>query len=305
MNRPVLEPRLQCPLCRGRDCETAISFPDIPVLRCCACGLLFSGRVMPDKILAGYYTDNFAGPRHLSGQRLNAEMNFRVLQRILSVRKGISVLDAGCGYGFLLRLLRDKWRAEVTGIEISTPEVHHARDVLGLPLLYSSLTALPPDQRFDFVVSFEVIEHVRNPVAFVSALSQRVAPGGCLVVMTDNFDSPVARNMGCAFPKWIPHTHINHFTPDSLENCFARAGAGTVSFYSHTPWEMQALAAKVRLSKARPPSACFDLNAVLSTEMTRPFRLFTLRKLLNKLWIPLSLRANHNGSLLYAVVRFA
>jgi 2-polyprenyl-3-methyl-5-hydroxy-6-metoxy-1,4-benzoquinol methylase len=305
MNRPALESRLTCALCGGCDCETALAFRDIPVLRCRGCGFLFSGRVMPEKILARYYADHFASRRHRQGQQLNAEMNLHVLQKILNARKGLSILDVGCGYGFLLHLLREEWRADVTGVEVSKQEIHHAREVLGLTTLHSSLAEIPPDRRFDLVACFEVIEHVREPVPFVRELLRRVAPGGCLVVMTDNFDSPACRSMGCAFPKWIPHSHISHFTPATLETCLACAGAQTVSFHSHTPWEILVLAAKSRWAKARSPWACFDLNAVLSTEMDRPFRLFAWRKLLNRFWLPLSLGTNKDGSLMYALVRMA
>jgi SAM-dependent methyltransferase len=199
-------------------------------------------------------------------------------------------------------LLRDKWRADVTGVEVSKREAFHARKTLGLAKIYPSLDEIPSDQLFDLVTCFEVIEHIREPVPFARELLKRVAPGGCLVVMTDNFGSSASRGMGCAFPKWIPHSHISHFTPETLEKCLNRAGAEKVSFHSHTPWEMLALAAKSRLSAARPPSACFCLDDVLATEMSRPFRLFTLRKIVNKFWLPLSLKPDKNGSLLYAVV---
>ena len=301
-NRLALEPRLSCALCGGLDYETAIPFPAIPVLRCRACGFLYSGQVMPKKILADYYENDFAGQRHLLGQQLNAEMNFRVLGKILNPPRGISVLDAGCGYGFLLRLLRDKWQADVTGVEVSKREVAHAREALGLAPIHSSLAEIPSDEVFDLVTCLEVIEHIREPAPFVRELLDRVAPGGCLVVMTDNFDSPPSHAMGCGFPKWIPHSHISHFTPATLEKCLNRAGAKQVSFYSHTPWEIVVLAAKSRLSAAKPPAACFCLDDVLATEMNRPFRFFALRRLLNKFWLPASLRQNRNGSLIYAVV---
>jgi putative colanic acid biosynthesis acetyltransferase WcaF len=302
LNRLALEPRLQCALCSGFDCETAIPFPDIPVLRCKTCGFLYSGEVMPAKILANYYANDFASRRHLLGQRLNAEMNFSVLKKILNPPKGISVLDAGCGYGFLLRLLRDKRQADVTGVEISKRQILHAKEALGLVKIYPSVSEIPSGRLFNLVTCFEVIEHIREPVPFVRELLKRVAPGGCLVMMTDNFDSPVSHGMGCEFPKWIPHSHISHFSPETLGKCLNRAGAENVLFYSHTPWEILALAVKSRLSAAKPPSACFCLDAVLATEMNRPFRLFALRKLLNKFWAPLSLKPNKKGSLMYAVV---
>ena len=59
---------------------------------------------------------------------------------------------------------------------------------------------------FDLVSAFEVLEHALNPAAFLAELSDYVAPGGYLVIGTDNFESGVVRALGPGFPKWIPHT---------------------------------------------------------------------------------------------------
>lgn len=302
MSQPALELRDHCALCSSREKEVAIPFPDIPILRCQTCGFLYSGRVMPDGPRTAYYADHFGSRRHLLGQRLNAEMNFRVLQRISTLRRGLSVLDVGCGYGFLLRLLQDKGDAAVSGVELSNQAAAYANRTLRLDGIYANWDAIPAGQVFDLVISLEVIEHLMEPVEFVRSLFGRTAPGGTLVIMTDNFESAACRSMGWAFPKWIPHSHISHFTPATLRNCVDRACEAPVTFCSFTPWEMFALAARNRWSKPRPPAACFSLDQALATEMHQPFRLFALRRILNRLWVPFALKRNAQGSLLYAVV---
>ena len=58
---------------------------------------------------------------------------------------------------------------------------------------------------FDLVTAFEVIEHVAYPRTFVEELEEYVKPGGQLLIMTDNFESKVVKDLGeLAFPKWIP-----------------------------------------------------------------------------------------------------
>jgi SAM-dependent methyltransferase len=302
-NSTAFEPRTRCALCSSPNNEPFISFPDIPVLRCRRCGFLYSGQLMSAKSQAAYYENDFGSERHMLGQQLNARLNQRVLKKFLPAYRRLSVLDVGCGYGFLLHLLQEKWHADVTGVELSRREVTYARETLALKSVYSSLDMVAPGRLFDLVVCFEVIEHISEPVAFVRQLLERVALGGHLALMTDNFASAPCRGMGCAFPKWIPHSHISHFTPSTLEQCLKSAGADRVHFYSYTPWEILALSAKARLSSPRPPSAYFCLEKVLATEMNQQFRLFTLRKLLNEFWLPVTLRKGGLGSLMYAIVQ--
>src|SRR4029453_7290007 len=47
---------------------------------------------------------------------------------------------------------------------------------------------------FDLVVSFQVIEHVPDPVGFLRGLAGRVAPGGELIVTTPNRLMSVSEN---------------------------------------------------------------------------------------------------------------
>ena len=101
---------------------------------------------------------------------------------------GRTALDVGCGAGLLTEPLA-RLGARVTGID-ATPEVievarEHAA-ASGLEIAYRVGDVQELEGQFDLVTSLEVVEHVADPAAFVTALARRLAPGGLLVLSTPN-----------------------------------------------------------------------------------------------------------------------
>ena len=140
-------------------------------------------------------------------------------------------------------------------------------------------------------------------LVFVQLLSY-VKPGGYLIVMTDNFESRVARELGPGFPKWIPHSHISHFGPETLERLFMDKGIEVVSRLSYTPWELLARLYYFKLRGVRQsPENTFNLSDVLTQEMHGHFRLFHLRRVVNLLWARLTAQPNLDGALMYLLGR--
>ncbi|KAH6843042.1 S-adenosyl-L-methionine-dependent methyltransferase [Chaetomium sp. MPI-CAGE-AT-0009] len=107
-------------------------------------------------------------------------------------------LDVGCGGGiFAESAARLPTTASVTAIDpspaiLSVARAHARRDpsLGGGKLTYLSETietlALPeaPEERFDVVSVFEVVEHVDYPAAFLDRVGEFVRPGGWLVLST-------------------------------------------------------------------------------------------------------------------------
>jgi 2-polyprenyl-3-methyl-5-hydroxy-6-metoxy-1,4-benzoquinol methylase len=295
-----------CPLCGGHGAVTFIPFPAIPVVRCGGCGFLYSSRVLADGQLVAYYQENFGGLRHRQGQLVNASVNSMVLERLVDFAAVATLLDVGTGYGFLLKELSARHELRATGIEVSRQEAAHAKQTLGLDVRNGTLaeSGLDPEA-FDLVTTFEVIEHVPYPLRFLDELAAFVKPGGHLVVMTDNFDSRMAKSLGAAFPKWIPHSHISHFSPRTLAK--AIEGAGTLEIVrslSYTPWEVLLRDAYYRLRGIRKnPAEAFDLEGTLAGEMGGKYRLFQLRKRLNRGWARMTIGERMDGDLIYFLCR--
>src|SRR5215831_2692983 len=217
MTAITLVSRDHCPICSAQDVESFIPFPKIPVVKCRNCSFTYSSKILSGEELTGYYENNFGSQRHLQGQKVNSLTNLLALERLTDLKRVTSVLDIGTGYGFLLHELRERYSADVTGIELSKQEATHAKTTLGLRVINAPLgNAGLQKNAYDLVTSFEVIEHVPYPLDFINELVEYVKPGGHLVLMTDNFDSRMAKSLGPGFPKWIPHSHISHFSAATL-----------------------------------------------------------------------------------------
>jgi len=100
------------------------------------------------------------------------------------------ILDIGCGYGWLELNLFKRGAEHVTGIEISDMDLETARKHINCPTIdfqCGSAIDLPFEQnRFDTVVSWEVIEHIpRNTEQMMFHEVCRVLKmGGCFYMST-------------------------------------------------------------------------------------------------------------------------
>ena len=108
-------------------------------------------------------------------------------------------LDVGCGGGiFAESAARLPWTESVVGIDpssqvISVAKAHARQDPLFLEpgrLEYQNKAVedLPvpriPEEQFDIVSLFEVIEHINRPAPFLSSCLPFVKPGGWLILST-------------------------------------------------------------------------------------------------------------------------
>ncbi|MGJ3264227.1 MAG: bifunctional 2-polyprenyl-6-hydroxyphenol methylase/3-demethylubiquinol 3-O-methyltransferase UbiG [Salinarimonas sp.] len=104
---------------------------------------------------------------------------------------GLTLLDVGCGGGLLTEPLA-RLGAQARGLDPAPTNVEVARlhaERSGVPVGYAQETVeavVARGERFDVVISMEVVEHVPDPDAFVRTCAQAVAPGGLLFMATLN-----------------------------------------------------------------------------------------------------------------------
>jgi ubiquinone/menaquinone biosynthesis C-methylase UbiE len=123
------------------------------------------------------------------------------------------ILDIGCGYGAFILYALEKGAKEVCGVEISKEDLKTAQNTISSPkvrLFESSALNLPfPDNYFDTVVSFEVLEHIpKNTESQMFKEISRVLKKGGVLYLSTPFDSFLSKYLDPAY-YLIDHRHYN------------------------------------------------------------------------------------------------
>ena len=148
--------------------------------------------------VSGEASDNFVFQRSLLAYHAAAE------------RIAGDVLEIGTGAGYGIEVVAPQARRFVTvDKHIPTPEP------TGLPNVEFRQAVVPPlefpNQSFDCVISFQVIEHIRRDVDFVREISRVLRPGGRFIVTTPNAPMSLTRN------PW----HVREYTAEGLRKLLA------------------------------------------------------------------------------------
>ena len=138
-------------------------------------------------------------------------LNLEQISREVASVSGVDVLlDVGCDDGErTLLLARSVAATELHGIEV-VPEAAAAAERRGVIVAQHDLDdgAWPyPDERFDLLISNQVIEHVDDPDHFVSESLRVLRPGGTAVVSTENLAS--WHNIAALVFGWQPFSITN------------------------------------------------------------------------------------------------
>jgi 2-polyprenyl-3-methyl-5-hydroxy-6-metoxy-1,4-benzoquinol methylase len=135
------------------------------------------------------------------------------------------LLEVGCGDGdFLAEAVRRGFQAE--GIDYSVHSCRKAQAKLGDAARIScgEINRLA-DRReaFDLGVACDVIEHVRDPAAFLATVHGLLRPDGWIFLVTPDLGSWTARLMGS---RWLEYKaeHLYYYTPATLRRQLAAAG---------------------------------------------------------------------------------
>jgi 2-polyprenyl-3-methyl-5-hydroxy-6-metoxy-1,4-benzoquinol methylase len=191
------------------------------IVRCLGCGLIQTNPQLPEDQLKTLYSDvedavyleNAEARRKTFGYNLK-----RILQHLPA--RG-HLLDVGCYCGLFLQTAGEHVNLKLTGVEPSRWAVDYCRQQ-GLEVQQGVLKELPPE-RFDVITSWDVLEHVSDPLAELIEVNSRLKPGGVYAFSTLNVDNWFPKLMGERWP-WYMDMHLYYFTNDLLGYLLRRAG---------------------------------------------------------------------------------
>ncbi|PCJ09799.1 MAG: bifunctional 3-demethylubiquinol 3-O-methyltransferase/2-polyprenyl-6-hydroxyphenol methylase [Rhodobacteraceae bacterium] len=152
---------------------------------------------------------------------------------------GLRLLDIGCGGGLLSEPMT-RLGATVVGADAAEGNLPVARvhaEQSGLDIDYRHTTAealAEAGEQFDVVLNMEVVEHVSDPLAYLTATQQLLRSGGLQICSTINRN---AKSYAMAIigaeviMRWLPrgtHDWSKFITPDELFDLLTKAGLSPV-----------------------------------------------------------------------------
>jgi SAM-dependent methyltransferase len=178
------------------------------------------------------------------------------------------LVDVGTGFGFFLAEMKKRgW--DVTGVEISQKAMTYAKDVLGLTILPGPIEKVDfPDNYFDAVTGFYVIEHLPHPMAFLKECYRILKPGGLLLLRYPH-TTPIKNFLhffGIKNRLYDLPAHLSDFSPKMIQQCLERIGFGKcqhlIGGYTH-PSDPGKRTASVLFGILSETLFCLSLKKVL------------------------------------------
>jgi len=236
----------RCILCNGSDFRIIHQKDQWQYLRCLDCNLVsLHPRPTPQALMKNYQDYLPRQPEEIRKWEMMMKPVFDKSADLIETRTRTdrgALLDIGCGYGFFLQEMKCRgWKVE--GIEVSDVGGQFVRENWDIHVYSQPLEGLAlPENLFDVVTLFYVIEHVDDPLALLREVNRILRPGG-LVFLRWPHSTPIIRILGPVSGKLdLYHTpyHLYDFSPSTMEKMLRFCGfreTETMIVGNTRPWK--------------------------------------------------------------------
>jgi SAM-dependent methyltransferase len=210
------------------------------LLRCRSCSFLFRTPILGDDEYLSLYA---RGSPEIWEPGDDRE-DFRLVRSRVGDAP-LDVLDVGCYTGHLLASLPATCRLHGVEPNAAAAAIAESRGVRVLAGNWAQSESVA--QAFDLIIACDVIEHVGDPLAFMTLLACRLRVGGRLIITTGNADAWMWRLLRSRFWYCRYPEHISFIGTRWLARMAGRASlkVSDLQFFSH-----RRLPAPVRRFKA-------------------------------------------------------
>ncbi len=233
----------RCLCCGSKDYDIVYKFSDIPkrkrigekrdIVKCKKCSLQYCyPRNLEESMLDVYENDYWhefqtkVGEQSIDHRIEDFEYISKERMQYINIhRKHKSVgkfLDIGCTQGFLVNEAK-KQGYDAYGIDLSSRDIEIGRERYNVNIEKSFIKDFNRFN-FDVITTFNVIEHLSNPIELLLDIKKRLNNEGLLVIGTHDIDCKTHAEQKEEWVHIIPNEHMYYFNIKTLESLCLKAG---------------------------------------------------------------------------------
>jgi len=238
-----------------------------------------------------YYVEEYQVPtsaEKIRSRVSNSEQRISIAKRTFDLN---DLCDLGCAEGTFLEALSSKGYRNIIGLEPNQSAVDYAKKKgLDVHLLSeTSLLELCASKKINAITAFHVIEHVPDPLEFLSSIYSSLPSGGYVMLETPNVESPSIKRHN--YNNILVHPeHIFLLSPKSLAALLNKTGL-TIIARGRRDFDGQNMAIGTSLERlgfrtkkdAHPSIVSIRNDAPRSLPQQKKIRFPMIRKLVSKI----------------------
>lgn len=231
-------PTSNCPICNHEELKDLFSSIDtapnsgrgesFTITKCLKCNVAFTNPMPDENSISNYYPKEYYGSENKKFSSLFEKLivEFRRLRakEVESICPSGTVLDVGCGRGWMLSILKDAGYT-VIGTELTEGSATFAKKNLLLDIRVGKFEDLNiRDSSVDVLTMYHCFEHLHSPKEILKKAKSVLKDDGYLLISVPNFGSLQSQlSKGKWFHLDVPR-HLYHYSVGSLESLIEEAG---------------------------------------------------------------------------------
>ncbi|MES2838433.1 MAG: class I SAM-dependent methyltransferase [Bacteroidota bacterium] len=215
----------QCYLCTSKNISPLVGFEKHQLGKCSNCDFVFMLRIPTTEELVIHYKKYSYGDVNAKAKLspLTVESFNRLLDYFEKYRKNNTLLDVGCGRGYLLEIAKNRgWKVYGTEFSEEAVDICERKGIT----MHQGVLSLDvfKNIEFDVIVSLEVIEHINNPNQELEIINSKLRKGGLFYITTPNFNGYLRYQLKSAYNVIEYPEHLSYYTKTTLNRVLNKNG---------------------------------------------------------------------------------
>jgi 2-polyprenyl-3-methyl-5-hydroxy-6-metoxy-1,4-benzoquinol methylase len=214
----------KCVICKGKKIRLKFHHKGFAILECKSCHMVFVDPDSVDKNYQKQYVENVSSPLdYYKAIESYDEKSFKERLNLLNkyFPKSRSLLEIGSNTGTFLKTAKNiGWN--VTGIEpnklICKEFMKKNKNIKIYKNFFDKEFIKKHKKKYDLIYSSDVIEHVHNPVEFMSLTKKLLKKDGLVVTITPDFDNILSKLFQIK-----PTEHLIYLNKKNIKELYKRA----------------------------------------------------------------------------------